>query len=355
MIQRKKMSAWIITSDLHLTDNPLDEYRWSFFPWLTDKMAQIEGKRTLFILGDLTQNKDYHSAALVNRVANNLAMLTWTGVKIIMLRGNHDGLASDSAYFEFLSHVPDMRVIVRPEMRMIDLYKVVLLPHTRDTKDWALIELTEAKYVFMHHTFSGTKAESGTVLRGDDPTWLKSYKAKIYSGDIHVPQKVGPVEYVGAPYPIRFGDRFDGRVICIQHGMETKDWSFPTIRKIKASVAHSSALSGQGIRKGDQLKVELVLSVEEKHEWFSRKKMVEEWCERNGVILCGVELRAGSRLKLKGRAGTEAMTPEVAMQKYIQSTKMSFQTVVVGKNILRGVLPDVAGTRRLRLKQKHVG
>jgi UDP-2,3-diacylglucosamine pyrophosphatase LpxH len=54
----------IITSDLHLTDRPQDEYRWGIFPWLVNQSKELEVEN-LFILGDLTDFKDKHSAKII--------------------------------------------------------------------------------------------------------------------------------------------------------------------------------------------------------------------------------------------------------------------------------------------------
>src|SRR6266496_3389195 len=138
------MSTRIIVSDLHLTDRPLDGYRWGLFPWLVSEIiSKYSGLKELFILGDLTEAKDRHSATLVNLVVENIVRLyRGTGLHgITLLRGNHDGLG-DVAYFEFLRNFPFIKVITKPVIEPYGLTKIALLPHTKNpTGDWAVVEL----------------------------------------------------------------------------------------------------------------------------------------------------------------------------------------------------------------------
>ena len=59
--------AYLLVSDLHLTDNPRDEYRWGIFGQI-DSVIQTYQPSCLVILGDLTDKKDNHSSELVNRL-----------------------------------------------------------------------------------------------------------------------------------------------------------------------------------------------------------------------------------------------------------------------------------------------
>ena len=43
----------ILIADLHLTDNPLEEYRWKVFDWLEDLKEEYDID-DIFLLGDIT-------------------------------------------------------------------------------------------------------------------------------------------------------------------------------------------------------------------------------------------------------------------------------------------------------------
>src|SRR5512137_2617362 len=97
--------SYVLLSDLHLTRNSLDEYRWKwleeFTNWLSDFMKE-EDECMLIILGDITENKDRHQSSLVNRFIEYLDR--WRQLcRIEILTGNHDGIDVAKPYFKFLS------------------------------------------------------------------------------------------------------------------------------------------------------------------------------------------------------------------------------------------------------------
>jgi hypothetical protein len=349
------MSTWLVTGDWHLTDNPRDNYRWGLFPWLYEKIGSLGmGPKTMFILGDLTVDKDRHSATLVNNVVDRIVSLYRAGLhKIIIVPGNHDGL--DKIYFEFLKHLPYVDVITEPEVRMVDLRTVALLPHTRrdPLSAWNLVEFKEVQYGFLHATHKGAISESGHSLEGVDLSWLSQYRARFLSGDVHVPQKIGPVEYVGAPYPIRFGDNFKGRVLCLQHlgkKFTEESWYFQTIRKQTITIRSVESLKKVWPvpRKGDQLKFRVELEKSELHEFNSVKDGITAWCEKKEADLCGVELVTKQKLKFKGAKTTAVTTtPHEALNKYVKKAEVADRTAKTGRKLLKVAAPEAR--QRLRL------
>ena len=83
-----------LTSDIHLTESPTDEYRWKLFDWINE-FAFDE----LIICGDLTNNKDHHSAKLTNRLHRSISIIAKDVKEIIIVKGNHDYYSS---YLPFL-------------------------------------------------------------------------------------------------------------------------------------------------------------------------------------------------------------------------------------------------------------
>jgi hypothetical protein len=70
----------------------------------------------------------------------------------------------------------------------------------------------------MHHTFGGVQYESGAYCnKVVTPLEKKLLRAQVpvFSGDIHKPQTLKSVRYVGAPYHTRFGDSYDPTVLLM--------------------------------------------------------------------------------------------------------------------------------------------
>src|SRR5215472_9014081 len=93
----------LITSDLHLTDNPMDEYRWEFFDFLLDQIVKYKIDH-LIVAGDAWDRKDRHSGKLLNRAVSAFHKIKLnTNVEILIVRGNHDSALEGTHYWEFLN------------------------------------------------------------------------------------------------------------------------------------------------------------------------------------------------------------------------------------------------------------
>jgi calcineurin-like phosphoesterase family protein len=202
----------LITADLHLSDNPRDEYRFRFVEQRLPKLLKHYAVDTLYILGDLTEQKDYHSARLVNRIMDALVAAA-EHAEVVWLRGNHDYSADmDNPFFGFVGYVPNLHYIGQPTRRGTDL----LLPHTRDPQSaWRGLDLAGVQMILAHATFAGAIGANGMPLPGIDPP---SPTIRIISGDVHTPQTHANITYVGSPYSIDFSDEFQPRVLLREAG-----------------------------------------------------------------------------------------------------------------------------------------
>ena len=221
--------AIVAVSDLHLTDRPEDEYRWNIFQALMELGDQlsVEGfdPINLYILGDLTDRKDNHSAAFVHRVLDRIDALAaspfgWVRV----LCGNHDYLYEEHPYFEILNFSSFSQFISKPEIFVQCGFNILALPHRKDpewswkqSQKWSefskLAEREdEANVVLCHQTFKGAQLSTGVVADSGCSPSIFDDLAPMYviSGDVHVPQKLGRVMYVGSPYPVNYGDEIEG-------------------------------------------------------------------------------------------------------------------------------------------------
>ena len=335
----------LLISDLHLTDAPRDSYRWKLFDWLIEVMPQHDVKN-LFILGDITDAKDYHSARLVNRLVGALLGLYRRGGLhyIHLLRGNHDGTDPHCPYFEFLGQYPSIRYISTPFTFPLNGQDVLALPHSRDPqKDWDGVEMHNVDLILMHATVRGAVAENGQVLEGVPPSLLATARrAKIYSGDVHVPQKLGRVEYVGAPYPVRFGDSFVPRAILLEKG-KARDLLPPAIRRGVITVdATQAGLAGlSAYSKGDQVKVRVRLNPSEYLDWQKIKKNVTAACTEQGVELCGLELERTPPRRLLRKSGAplqQQRTPQDILKAFCAANKVDGSSAAVADGILEKLL-----------------
>ena len=327
----------IFVSDLHLTDRPIDEYRWKIFDQL-DELCITHKVGTVYILGDLTERKDFHSSRLVNRITDSLAQLA-QGREVHILKGNHDGLDPDRPYFLFLHRIPGVSFYSSPGCLMKEKDVVLLLPHTRQPEeDWEEIDLQKATHIFIHGTVHGAVSESGQVLQGIDIGLFKGLRACILAGDIHVPQIIGKqVEYIGAPYPIRFGDEFPPRALLVDGNTRT---SLP-LENIRKLTLHCTAQSlgdkVRTVRVGDQVKAVIELSDSELHEFHKLKQGISAQVSALGGVLLKVQLvkRASTKPKIKKGAGAQhATTPVDELRTFCQRNGVEEELAVLGEQLL---------------------
>jgi DNA repair exonuclease SbcCD nuclease subunit len=287
----------LLCSDLHLTANPRDEYRWGLFKWLLDVIVKKE-VRTLLMLGDLTDAKDYHPSSLTNRLVDAVAALSWLGADVWVLMGNHDYLRKGHAYFSFLKHLPNVRFVT--EMTEVtDDGKgpsAMMLPHTKDPAgEWAGLDFTHYDLLFMHQTVSGAVASNGQEMRGEPLPWLQS--RKVWSGDIHVPQVIGAVEYVGSPYHVHFGDAFTPRCVLLDRRGRPEDLHYPTIKRHMLRFLPGDESAIRHVRPGDQVKAVIELAPSERHEWRRVQREVMAMLKGAGADVHELRLESASAPK----------------------------------------------------------
>ncbi len=338
----------LLISDLHLTDNPRDSYRWRLFDWLQETLPKHSVKY-LWILGDLTQEKDRHPARLVNRVVDKLVELYRATrlIEIYIIRGNHDGIDPTTSYFRFLGKYPCIKFVETPFAAPFCNREVLMLPHTTTPADaWKNVEMDRADYVFMHATVKGAVSENGQQLDGVPAGLLvTARRAKIYSGDVHVPQKVKlarglEVEYVGAPYPVKFGDKFEPRAILIEGFRTARSLAIPSIQRRTLTITpKDSGVPLNGLHAGDQVKVRIRLTQSEYGDWARLKKLVVTECTDAKVELCGLELeKVENRIRLRTPTAVVTKNPQSVLSEFCVTNKLSQTVTSEGTKLLIGAL-----------------
>lgn len=225
---------------------------------------------------------------LVNRIVD---ALTSTGMRVIVLQGNHDYLLDGRPFFAFLNEIEGVSFIHEPG-RIGDW---VFLPHSRKVPlpGLSLID-SSVTHCFMHQTVSGAVSSNGQRMEGElsDKLLPRPHTCKYYSGDIHVPQYCGHVEYIGSPYPVHFGDKYSPRMIVLEDEEDTVDIPWEGIKRATVVIEGTDDLDDDlgHLKHEDQVKVRLRLHASELAEWHEHKRAVQVWCDKHGVRLMAVEL-----------------------------------------------------------------
>jgi hypothetical protein len=288
------------------------------------------------ILGDLTDEKDYHSSHLVNRLVSALAALAREGIGIHILMGNHDYAEGSKPFFSFISELP--RCFFYSQQRMVEIGNVrwAFFPHSREPvwADRKYMQEIGIDYVGCHQVFSGAVSESGRELAGVGARALEGV-GKVWAGDIHVPQQVGVVEYVGSPYPIHFGDSFEPRVVMLDGG---RHWSlYPeTIRKLVLRIRDPDEIEEMPEwRAGDQVKVVVSLRRADFSRWDVYRQAIRTICKRNELDLCGIELQERRRERLKLANDTDVpRAPADQFEAYVEAQRVDPSDAEVGRTML---------------------
>lgn len=255
------------------------------------------------MLGDLTEAKEGHNAHLVNRIVNELTLLSKLA-RVIILMGNHDYIDPNTPFFEFVKHIPNVKWVGHPCVASVDDKKCTLLPHTNNWKDdWYPKLFTpggrKVDMVLAHATFKGAVSESGQTLDGV-PLDAIPKGLPVIAGDVHVPQDLGRITYVGSPYTIRFGDNFKPRVLLIKNNnhLESIPCPGPQKRLIEASSVQSAM---QQINKHpkDILKVRVAWDGGKMETWGAARRDLLDWATEQNISIHGVEAVVEVEGKLK--------------------------------------------------------
>lgn len=336
--------TFILTSDLHFSDKSRDSHRFEIFEFLINCCLAYD-PWALIILGDLTVDKDTHSATLVNKIVSGLNEIKEsTGTPIYILMGNHDYIDPSNPFFYFLNNIEDLTFISKPRLCK-NSSNILFLPHTKNKKEWANIvkKITSpVDYIVLHQTVDGAISESGKRLTGFSTKPLISLKPKaIYAGDIHKPQLVGPVEYIGPPYNIRFGEDFKPRVLIVDDTNNKTKSLYPDLpRKYLIKIRDLDELKENKFRlKGDdQVRIRMELHKEEAVDWPFFRNEISTIIKSFGAELFGAELKvkkSSRRVRISDDEHEEALlSHKDTFKGFCKREKLDSTTREIGQEIL---------------------
>jgi DNA repair exonuclease SbcCD nuclease subunit len=272
----------LITGDLHFSHNPRDAYRFGFMKWFR-KLARDRKPDRIIIAGDLTEEKDRHPSKLVNEVVDHVHALAQIA-PVIALEGNHDYKDEGHAFFKFLRRIENTRWIAKPTA-LDD--GVLLLPHTNDYKNcWGDIDMAQYPTIVCHQTFNGANVGFGRGLDGI-PLDVLPRKSTTFCGDVHVPQEMEQLVYIGAPYHVDFGDDYEARVIeC--NGREWVSVDTSTLPQKRAfNITRPADLNRQVWNKGDL--IQITVEVDDMSDWPTLRDNIQGMCGERGLRVWAIK------------------------------------------------------------------
>jgi len=325
------MGKYLLFTDTHWDENPANEYRWRAFDnvhRLLDEHADVEG---VFHLGDAWDRSDRFSGEFVNRL---IRCLDEVGDRrpLWVLRGNHDLPLRGPAFFEFLNRRPGRVTYVTAPTAHEDL---ILLPFSRDpVSEWCDVDFTRYRAALMHVTVTGAISESGHGLSGVEPGMLPR-ELRLYSGDVHNPQTIRNLTYVGCPHPVKFGDRFQPRMLLIDSDTMGIILEVPvdTVRKLVLDVSGIDDLREIDLRPGDQVRIRTVVPPGAVEQWASTERGIAEFLRSAGASLAGVE--ATVETASRGDASGPDMDPEAILRQFAEEDGVSSAMLDLGMEIMR--------------------
>jgi len=325
------MSTTIITADLHLSDNPRDSYRHDFMRGTLPQLLKNKKCDSLYVLGDLTESKDYHGAWLVNTVVEHFYKLSKI-CKVVIIRGNHDYTLESHPFYAFLIRVPNITWVNKPT----EIGNHILLPHTHRWKpEWRGIDFQKHTAIFCHQTFEGFRGDSGHQLKGL-PRHTFPTNIKVFNGDIHSPQKIDNITYVSAPYLVDFGDSYTPRVLQLyEKGRLITVSSIicegPQKRLLEIDSDINLYHEGSPFKKGDILKIRVRVSTKDREHWLEFKQTIIKWADKNGYVLWQVQpvFDTAKRIKAWKQASPEA--DEDTLARYGKTRKVPERTLKTGQ------------------------
>jgi DNA repair exonuclease SbcCD nuclease subunit len=164
----------------------------------------------VIFLGDVFELKDRVPNHMLSELAAWIADLEDLDIVVVFLLGNHDRNLLNWSTVEMFNLNFD--IIDRPGIYRIGLdreTRIYFIPFQRDWEDFESAwkkahETKEVNVIAFHQAVPGGMADNGWIKPGSfDPEYRDDI---LYlSGDLHVPQKVGKIQYLGSPYSTEFG------------------------------------------------------------------------------------------------------------------------------------------------------
>lgn len=328
---------YLLWSDPHFTDSPLEAYRWDVFKSLKEIAIKYRVNK-IICLGDLVDRKDRHTGALINHIVEELADLHFeTNAPIDILAGNHDKPLTGPYFWKFINRQKNLRYLEQWEWQEEG---VLYLPYAANPiEDWPQLDKVKLVAMFMHQTMEGALVEDDFKLKGNKLPVLPLLP--IFSGDVHRPQFIKGVTYIGACHPVKFGESWPNRVIIIQNDdfVNFIEVPLPTIKRDVIDISLSDELFKLDYHKSDQLRIRYHLTAEKMIIWPVEEEIIRKWADTNGIFLASIEAKLVSNtLEAKSEEEVrtlEIMPPEEVIKVFGVTEKLDQNVIEIGLELLK--------------------
>jgi DNA repair exonuclease SbcCD nuclease subunit len=293
---------------------------------------------------------DNHPSRLVNRLVKELDSLCKLGIRITVLKGNHDYVEETEPFFEFLNSSKNITFINTPTL---DENEFLYLPHSKTTiEDFNKFlkdnPNADIGCVLMHHTISKADLNDGFNLETTQTINLQKMvdnlgDTLVLSGDVHVPQTLNNVIYIGSPYSINNGDHWRGRAILLNN--EQSDYTEilfeDSMCKWRFDVNDvgdlEKILTESDIHSNDTVLVRVNLDYVDSFDFEVRKKEMKNLLDDKKIKNYSIRLKIINK-KAANAINTvdykEQLTPVKKLEAYAEASKLQQPIIDIGIDLL---------------------
>jgi hypothetical protein len=190
----------------------------------------------------------------------------------------------------------------------------------------------------MHQTVTGSVSEKNGIVLENPRFPVLPPNLKVYSGDIHKPQRVGQVLYVGSPHQVHFGDDQYCRMLLVDEAsldvVRELTLNPPSRLMVDVDLTDGMAdLSDVKVNPGDQVKIRLRIAPGSVTETAGIDRQIAEWAEAAGAVLVSSE----TRIATVDRQGLDiAETPQQILRRFADQEGLSEPLYKLGLELLEG-------------------
>lgn len=202
------MEKIILTADLHIQDGLYCQVGLDYLDYLNDYAIDNKISKIAF-LGDLLDKSSRIKNDVFVPLFKKIEYMKEQGLEMWFIFGNHDITSTNTnssilEVFEKYGHL-----VNSIQTYELGNFTINMCPFT---KDEALVPTVNADYLFTHLNIIGFDLGGGRISGEEQqafPVSLFSNYKTVFTGHYHKRQKIGNIQYIGAPYQLDFGDAGD--------------------------------------------------------------------------------------------------------------------------------------------------
>jgi DNA repair exonuclease SbcCD nuclease subunit len=303
-------------------------------------LAEKYKVKRIFLLGDVFELKD--------RIPARIMILFSEAVKkypcpLTILKGNHDFAEDDYAPIKLLEREGRIEFVSEPGLYEYNGILSLMLPYYRKyeafkemwIKQHKMELLSDIKLFMFHNTVPGAKFSNNRKAEGEfDLPIMKN--VRYLAGDVHIAQKVGPVQYLGSPYQVDFGEEGQDKFVYLYKASDDTlvpvELNYPKFVSYDISIIQDepdpSFFEGNYVRiMGEVLK-------EKKEQAEECKKIIESYNPK--FVISAVKFRADKKARIETvKSDHQAVLSEFLQQSETELDKQKL--LEVGLDLIKEV------------------